>query len=162
MATTRSKIKTWALSVAFKKISVEILSNTYSGCTTRKLVNKKSHGNLEQRNVRIFFYQNSYKRTIDLIVAAADLLHYMAFTSSRKGCSRARTHTATHTHTHTHTHTQLYSENSNKIPFLLLYLNCVSSLKRTGGGKLIMNLKTVKKANSVKAMKLSGQETLRL
>ena len=42
VAATRSKIKTGALSIAFKKIPVEFLSNAYSGCTTRKLV-KKSH-----------------------------------------------------------------------------------------------------------------------
>jgi hypothetical protein len=54
MAATSSKIKIGALSIAFKKISIEIFSNTYSGCTTRKLVNKKPHGNLEQWNVRIF------------------------------------------------------------------------------------------------------------
>jgi len=42
MASTSFKKKSGALIIAFKKISTEILSNTYSGCTTRKLV-KKSH-----------------------------------------------------------------------------------------------------------------------
>jgi hypothetical protein len=55
VAATLSKIKTGALSIAFKKISMEILSNTYSGCTTRKLLEKKSQGNLEHGNARIFF-----------------------------------------------------------------------------------------------------------
>jgi len=49
------------------------------------------------------------------------------------------------THAHTYTHTKFYSEDYNKIPFLLLYLNCVSSLEPTYGGKLMMNLKNVKK-----------------
>jgi len=54
VAAIRSRIKTGALSIAFKKISIEIPSNTYSGCTTRKLLEKKPQGNLEHGNVRIF------------------------------------------------------------------------------------------------------------
>jgi len=40
VAATRYKIKTEALCITLKKISIEILSNTYSGRTTRKLLDK--------------------------------------------------------------------------------------------------------------------------
>lgn len=48
-------------------------------------------------------------------------------------------------HSHTHIYIKLYSEDSNKFPCLLLYLNCVSSLEPKYGGKLMMNLKTIRK-----------------